>query len=116
MYIGTRNKVSEANFPPLICKNKTIREVDQFKYLGVILDKTLKFDKHTSYIKRKVFIRMKWLVRIRTFISTIQLYKSLRVPHIDYGDVVYDAACHNECKDSPSDPEWLSYDLLQSTS
>ena len=61
----------------------------------------LRFDKHTSYIKRKVFPKMKMLGRVRSFISeklALQLYKRLIIPHIDYGDVVYDAASKKDCQ------------------
>ena len=95
MYIATSVKVSKASFPELKCKEQVIGEVDSFKYLGAVLDNSLKFDKHTSYIRRKVFIKMKTLGRIRSFISeklALQLYKSLIVPHLDYVNVIYDAA------------------------
>ena len=44
---------------------------------------------------------MKMLGRARSFISenlAVQLYKSLIMPHIDYGDVVYDAASKKDCQ------------------
>ncbi len=101
MYIGTNARIARADFPSVSCMQEIIEEVDHFKYLGVVLDKSLSFDKHTNYIKRKVFVRMKCLARIRTFITeklAVQLYKSLIIPHIDYGDVVYDAASKRNCK------------------
>ena len=101
MYIGTSAKLSKAIFAEIECKGETIGKVDSFKYLGVILDNLLMFDKHTSYIKRKVFLKMKMLGRVRSYISeslALQLYKSLIIPHIDYGDVVYDAASKRDCQ------------------
>ena len=95
MFFGTSNKLSKANFSEIECKGETIGTVESFKYLGVILDNLLSFDKHTSYIRRKVFLKMKMLGRVRSFIDenlALQLYKSLISPHIDYGDSIYDAA------------------------
>ena len=57
LYLDTSAKVSRAQFQQLECKGETVGEVDNFKYLSLILDNTPKFDKHTSYIKRKVFIK-----------------------------------------------------------
>ncbi len=101
MFIGTSHKLSKANFSDIECKGETIGRVESFKYLGVILDNLLRFDKHTNYIKRKVFLKMKMLGRVRSFISeslTLQLYRSLILPHIDYGDVVYDVAGKRDCQ------------------
>ena len=101
MFIGTSNKLSKANFLDIECKGETISVVESFKYLGVILDNLVRFDKHTSYIKRKVFLKMKMLGRVRSFISeslALQLYKSLIIPCIDYGDVIYDAASKKDCQ------------------
>ena len=52
-----------------------------------------------DYRHRHQKIRMKSLARIRTFITeqlAVQLYKSF-MPHINYGDVVYDAASKKDC-------------------
>ena len=56
MFIGTSNKLSKANFSNIECKGEVIGRVDSFKYLGLVLDSMLNFDKHTSYIK-KSFLR-----------------------------------------------------------
>ncbi len=101
MFIGTGSKLSKAKFQDIKCKGEVIGMIESFKYLGVILDNTLRFDKHTSYIKKKVFLKMKMLGLIRSFISeslALQLYKSLIMPHIDYDDVIYDAANKKDCQ------------------
>ena len=88
----TVGKLNTATFPDLICKDQVICEVNSFKYLGVMVDSTLKFNDHTNYIKGKVFFKMKPLRCIRTFNNdklALQLSKSLILPHIDYVDIVF---------------------------
>ncbi len=80
MYIGTANKITKSTFVAVRCNGEVIGSVDNFKYLDVMIDNTLKFDKHTSYIRRKIFVKMKNLGHIRTFVTeklALQLYKSL---------------------------------------
>ena len=68
--------------------------VNCYQYLGIELDSHLKFNKHVDYLKRKLYVKMKSLGRIKQFISNdlaLDLYRSLILPHIDYGDMIYDA-------------------------
>ncbi len=70
-----------------------MEHVPKFKYLGVLLDSNLKFTEHVDLVKRKSFAKMKALARTRQYISqsmSLQLYKGLVIPHVDYGDVIYD--------------------------
>ena len=67
--MGTANNIKRADFLELVCKDEIDGNVDSFKYLGVIVDITLKLDKHTSSIKQKVFVKMKTMGRIHTFIN-----------------------------------------------
>ena len=68
--------------------------VISYQYLGIILASQLKFDKHVDYLKRKLNTKMRCLGRIRQYIPeelALQLYSSLILPHLDYGDIIYDA-------------------------
>ena len=49
--------------------NETIDLVTEFKYLGIVLDKQLTFDKHVDYICRKIFVKIKMLGKVRQYIS-----------------------------------------------
>ena len=67
--------------------------VDEVKYLGLILDPRLTFAKHAEYVRKKCISHLKMLGRTRKFVdqdTSLRLYKSLIVPMIDYGDVMYD--------------------------
>ena len=57
------------------------------------MDLKLTFSKHAEYVRKKCVGRLRMLGRTRKFVDvsiSLQLYKSLIVPVIGYGDVVYD--------------------------
>ena len=65
-----------------------------YKYLGIILDQTLSFNKHINNCIKNVAHTIYLLSKVRPYInvttSTI-LYKSVILPNIDYGDIIYEA-------------------------
>ncbi len=69
-----------------------IESVNEFKYLGVTLDKHLSFDVHIDKLCGKINSRNGLLKRVRNFVSkdlATQLYKSLIDPHFRYCNYVY---------------------------
>ncbi len=91
---GTSRKMQEASNIEVKCNGEIVSKTDCFKYLGIMVDKNLKFCDHIEYTKKKLFAKMKSLARVRQFVSrglALQLYQSLIIPHIDYSDIVYDA-------------------------
>lgn len=61
--------------------------VHQIKYLGVIIDDNLIFDKHVNYICKKVGMKVSVLIRLRNELNSFQklnLYKSIIQPHFSY--------------------------------
>ncbi len=101
MYMGVAGRLTHVTFPVLTCKNQVVGEVSKFKYLSVLVDKTLKFNEHTICIKCKVFIKMKTLGTNRAFTDeklAIHLHKSHILPHIDYADVIYYATSKTDCQ------------------
>ncbi len=94
MKFGTKQKLSQMANLKIAFDSETVEQVYQFKYLGVILDCSLQFDKHVAYVKQKVYTRLKTLGRLRQFISrslSLTLYRSLVLPHFNYADVCYDS-------------------------
>lgn len=62
------------------------------KYLGVLLDERLDFNKHTSYLKGIIATRIYQLNKIRSYIdvsTALLLYKSIILSYFDSGDVFY---------------------------
>ncbi len=72
-----------------------IEHVSTYKYLGLLLDDKLSMELHISKLCSKTKMKLGMLGRIRTFISkstAITLYKSLLLPVIEYGDLIYGIA------------------------
>ena len=93
MYFGTRQSLSKCNDITVTLNDETIECVEEFKYLGVVLDRCLRFDSHVQYVKNKCIGRIKMLGKLRPVVGlevALSLYKSLVSPLLDYGDVVYD--------------------------
>ena len=78
--------------------DKTLEVVNSYKYLGIILDTHLTYKPHIKSIISKVTHKLSVLTKIRKYIdihTSLTLYKSMILPHFDYGDMVY-AATSNE--------------------
>ena len=72
--------------------NDKIEKVPHMKYLGVILDDHLTFDEHISQVHTRSSQNLGILRRSREYLDTntsMTLYKSLVLPHLDYCDLVY---------------------------
>lgn len=64
-----------------------IEIVNEIKYLGIVIDKDLKFDPHYNYICKKISKKIAFLRRIRSKISTItaiRIYNTIVKPHFEY--------------------------------
>ncbi len=74
---------------------QVLEEVTQYKYLGIFLDKKLNFDFHIESICSGAKKKLALLGRTRKFVtkeSSLLLYKTLLLPVLDYGDVLYGTA------------------------
>lgn len=73
--------------PELKMFNENIEFVNECKYLGLIIDKDLKFSKHAVYMAEKVGKRINFFGRIcknLSYMSRIQVYKTLIAPLFEY--------------------------------
>ena len=89
--------------------NKPVQQVSSKKHLGLILDTSLTFDKHTktntSKISKTICLRRKLNNRLlRSSLTTI--YKSFVRPHLDYGDVIFDKAYNNSFQQRLESPPY----------
>lgn len=87
------------NEPFLTFNNKRIKNVNEQKFLGMILDSKLTWKAHIRYIKMKSNKNLN-IIKIlcnTTFGSDTKLllkvHKSLILSVIDYGSIFYDSAC-----------------------
>ena len=93
MFFGTHQSIKKTDGVMVTTRDIEIETVGQYKYLGVILDSFLKLDQHVTYVKSKCMGRIKMLGKLRKIVGqdvSLQLYKSLITPILDYGDTVYD--------------------------
>ena len=90
---GTRNKLEHAAQDlNITIGGDKLEKVSSMKYLGVILDDLLTFDEHISDIYTKSSQKLGILRRSRDYLdanTSLTLYKSLVLPHLDYCDLVY---------------------------
>ena len=78
--------------PDLKINNTKLDSVDQYKYLGITLDKKLNFKKYITQIKRNAIHKCFLLQRAKQYMNVktaIKLYKTHVLPIFDYGDIIY---------------------------
>ena len=93
MIFGTRHSCAQASFENITHETNIIKRASKVKYLGIQLDPLLNFDEHVDYIKKKTIGKVKLLGRLNQILTRetlLMLYKTLILPIIDYGDVIYD--------------------------
>ena len=67
--------------------NIAIQEIEYIKYLGVYIDKKLKFTKHIEYTAKIISRNIGIIARTRHYIdkkTTLLLYNALVLPHLNY--------------------------------
>ena len=95
MLIGTRHKLSKCNVLNVKIRDTNIVKVDSTKYLGINIDNELKWDAHINIMCQKISKLIGFLGRLRHIINESDLnliYKSIIIPHFDYGDMVWQSA------------------------
>ena len=79
-------------------KNQTVKKIDKIKYLGIIIDKNLKWMEHVTYITskiRKMIHKFYGLRYILSRKSLILIYEALVVSTIKYGIIAWGGAYQN---------------------
>ena len=76
----------------LILNGDRLEVVNFYKYLGVILDNNLTFERHINSIHKTVCFRTYQLSCLKIFLTikmALNIYKTTILPHFDYADIVY---------------------------
>ena len=96
MLLGTKAKLSKANNLKVKVRNeeetKILTGQESLKILGVIIDQSLDWTKHTSGVKQRATNSIRNLHRINQLIPMKQrriLYTSLITPHFSYADIIW---------------------------
>ena len=92
---GSKKFTKNITYPKLAIGGKEINFVDEYKYLGIVLDKNLTYTKHIKYIHSLAAHKIYLLSKIRTSINTptaMRIYKTKILPYFDQGDILYNDA------------------------
>ena len=92
MVFGTKSMTKACKIQKIRINNTELDFVDSYKYLGIILDKSLTFNKHVQQCINRVSHKLFLLSKIRSYISEYMattIYKTPIVPYLDYGDVLF---------------------------
>ena len=85
-------KTSQKNHSGLMFNNSIVNVTTINKYLGMIFDSKLSFDKHLKSVLKKSktvgLLRKFQGILLKT--SLITIYKFFARLHLDYGDIIYD--------------------------
>ena len=95
MCFGSKNQLKKIHKPDILLNGSRLSYVDSFKYLGITLDPQLNYDLYLSNVLQKVTYKSYILRKIRRFIdvgASLQIYKSMILPYIEYGDFLYHTA------------------------
>lgn len=92
--LGTSNQIATARGlrPVILVDGKPIDESTETRNLGLLVDTTLRFEKHIGIKFSKSFNALKQLYKLRPFLSVNvrkKLTDSLVLSNLDYCDIVY---------------------------
>ena len=88
---STRPKLNNFDDLSLYIDGVAIERFSCMKYLGLSLDEVLSFNEHVDNLHSKISGCIGLLYRTRKFLdrkTSLTLFKSLILPHFDYGDTV----------------------------
>lgn len=98
MYISKSGIATDSE---IVINGEKIEAVDTIKYLGVVIDKGLKFNENAKYVCKKVAVKIHLFGRIAknlTFTARCKVYKAIINPHFEYcASLLYSS--NNECID-----------------
>ena len=92
---GLKSQTRKVNDHTLFIDNIKLERVTSYKYLGLTLDMNLNYNKHLENCLKLISHKAYLLNKIRMYIDTntaTTLYKSVILPILEYGDVIYDGA------------------------
>lgn len=87
MIIKNKNKQIDLNGIQFKIENQSLEIVHELKYLGIIIDDELNFNRHIDYICKKASSKVGLLHRIKNKMKVenrICIYKTIIAPHFEY--------------------------------
>ena len=95
MCFGTSAQIKKCSNMKVSINDTCLERVQNYKYLGITLDTHLNFKKHINLCKRSCSHKVYTLSKIRRYLDTdtsLELYKTMIMPVMDYGDIIYAGA------------------------
>ena len=92
MILCSKNMVKRAQMPNLIMNNVPLDYVTSYNYLGITTYQTLNFNLYLNQTIKTVSYKLSLLSKLKPYVTTeaaIQIYKSMVIPYLDYGDIIY---------------------------
>ena len=99
MYFATKPKIKSVPYLRTKLDNVAFERVATYKYLGIILDSSLSLPKQVVNLTRIIGHKSYLLLKMRQDLpewARITLTKTMIMPYIDYGDIIYSAASDSE--------------------
>ena len=96
MLIGNKHMLAKHNVLKVTLNDTPLNQVHEFKYLGLICDETLSWNRHIESLLSKIGKMVGFLGRLRHSLNESvvnSIYKALIIPYFDYGDAIYGSAC-----------------------
>ena len=90
---GLKSQTRKITNHDLYINNIKIDRVYTYKYLGITLDVNLNNNKHLENVIKSISYKALILAKIRKYVTTdvaIRIYKTLILPVLEYGDILYD--------------------------
>ena len=78
----------KVTYPRIKINNSSVEVVDEFKFLGIFIDKHLKWSTHTEFIANKISKYTRVINRLKHTLPPrilLTLYNTLILPHLHYG-------------------------------
>ena len=87
-----QHRQKKVNLPVIKIDNCTVNYVNEFNFLGLVLDKHLSWSNHVTYISSKITRNLGIINRLKQYLPTYILkilYNSLVLPHLHYCVVIW---------------------------
>lgn len=84
------------SIPELYISNAKIDFVDSFNFLGITINKNLKWNTHVDIISRKIAKTLGIMNKLKHFVPIYALkniYNALILPHLNYGLIIWGKEC-----------------------
>ena len=95
---GMRSRLKEIPNHRLLLAGTPIERCLSVKYLGIVLDQVLNFNMQAEVAFKKLVYKSYLTARLRDIldnVTMINIFKTMVLPHADYGDILYDVANKN---------------------